>query len=405
MKEARAYSVSELSSLIKDSLDENPLLNSVLLRGEISNFRLYPSGHAYFSLKDSQAIISGVMWASHVSHLTFRPKDGDEVLAHGQVSAYPAQGKYQIYVDEMELFGQGAALLKLKELAKKLQAEGLFDESRKRPLPRFPQKIGIISAKGSAAIRDMEVNLLKRWPLIQIVAFPSLVQGPEAPKSLLASFALAQQEDLDVLIIGRGGGSSEDLGAFNDEKLVRALATSRCPTISAVGHEVDFTLTDYVCDKRVSTPTGAAVAAVPDQNEILQNLDGAENFLRTALKTRLESLRQELDSLKKRGYFANPAEIYERKLQDLENTKERFLLDISTQEKQRSQAVESTKMRLKALSPYGVLGRGYSIATDEKGQIFSSVKQVKPGTVLKNQLKDGIIVSTVNQQEEKGNAQ
>jgi exodeoxyribonuclease VII large subunit len=183
MKNEEHYlSVSQLNSLIKDKFDQDPELSSVYLRGELSNFKIYSSGHAYFSLKDNQAVISGLMWGSYVMYLPFEPKDGDEVLVHGKVSVYPPSGKYQIYCDHMELFGQGSELLKLKELAKKLQAEGLFDESRKRKLPAYPKTIGLITAKGSAAIKDMVVNIQKRWPLVDIIVFPSLVQGKDAPK-------------------------------------------------------------------------------------------------------------------------------------------------------------------------------------------------------------------------------
>ena len=235
--EARYLSVSQLNAFIKAKFDDDSELSDIYLKGELSNFKIYSSGHAYFSLKDADSIIPGLMWASSAALLSFTPKDGDEVIVHGRVSVYPQQGKYQIYCDRMELFGQGNELLKLKELAKKLQKEGLFDENRKRPLPKFPQTIGLITAKGSAAIKDMVVNIQKRWPLVDIIVFPSLVQGKEAPADLLRAFMASQGCILDVLIIGRGGGSSEDLGAFNDERLVRALAASKCPTVSAVGHE------------------------------------------------------------------------------------------------------------------------------------------------------------------------
>lgn len=399
--EARYLSVSQLNSLLKEKFDSDPELCNVYLKGELSNFKIYSSGHAYFSLKDNQSLISGLMWASYVSYLPFQPKDGDEVLVHGKVSVYPPSGKYQIYCDSMELFGQGSELLKLKELAKKLQAEGLFDESRKRGLPKYPKSVGIITAKGSAAIKDMVVNLQNRWPLVDIYVFPSLVQGKEAPKSLLAAFQLAQSYPLDVLIIGRGGGSNEDLGAFNDETLVRALAKSRCPTISAVGHEIDTTLTDYVCDKRVSTPTGAAVAAVPDKNEFLQGLDTSLENMTSIVKNQFQALNERFQNLKKRGFFANPALIYQQKLEDLQKTKERFLLDIDNASKLRQQEVSALKGRLKALSPYGVLGRGYSITSDSNGKILDSIEAVAPGEIVKTQLKDGIIQASVVSKEKK----
>ena len=294
--EELCLTVSTFNELLKAKFDEDPDLQNVYLRGELSNFRVYPSGHAYFSLKDEKSVVSALMWASSVRYLSFVPKDGDEVMIHGSCSVYPASGKYQIYVNHMELFGEGNELLRLKKLAKKLQAEGLFDESRKRKMPTFPNKIGLITAKGSAAVKDMITNIEKRWPLVEIVVFPSLVQGAEAPKDLLRALSLAQKEDLDILIIGRGGGSSEDLSAFNDEALVRALSKSRCPTISAVGHEIDVSLTDYVADLRVSTPTGAAIAAVPDKNVVREQLDASLERLIASVSTRINRSKDNLSS-------------------------------------------------------------------------------------------------------------
>lgn len=403
MKETVYLSISEFTDRLKAKFDYDQELQSVYLHGELSNFRIYPSGHAYFSLKDEKALINGVMWGSNVQRLHFRPKDGDDVLLHGQVSIYPSRGSYQVYADHMELYGEGQALLKLRELAKKLQAEGLFDESRKRELPRFPNKIGIITAKSGAAILDMVHNLQNRWPMADIIAFPSLVQGKEAPKALLEAFSRSQQEDIDVLIIGRGGGSSEDLDAFNDEALVRALATSKCPTISAVGHEIDVTLCDYVADKRVSTPTGAAVAAVPDQKEIALAIDSFRDSLEEKMEQKLLQLSQKFDSLANRPFFKNPEAIYSSKLEDLKHLKERLTLSMNAKQKEKKADLDLFSGRLRALSPYGVLNRGYSITEDESGKILSSLNQVKEGQNIKTHLKDGIIISQVEKKEAKRN--
>ena len=403
MKEAVYLSISEFTDRLKAKFDYDQELQSVYLHGELSNFRIYPSGHAYFSLKDEKALINGVMWGSSVQRLHFRPKDGDDVLLHGQVSIYPSRGSYQVYADRMELYGEGQALLKLRELAKKLQAEGLFDESRKRELPRFPNRIGIITAKSGAAILDMVHNLQNRWPMADIIAFPSLVQGKEAPKALLEAFSRSQQEDIDVLIIGRGGGSSEDLDAFNDEALVRALATSKCPTISAVGHEIDVTLCDYVADKRVSTPTGAAVAAVPDQKEIALAIDSFRDSLEEKMEQKLLQLNQKFDSLANRPFFKNPEAIYSSKLEDLKHLKDRLTLSMNVKQKEKKADLDLFSGRLRALSPYGVLNRGYSITEDESGKILSSLNQVKEGQNIKTHLKDGIIISQVEKKEAKRN--
>ena len=388
-------SVSELNAYIKAKLEGDFLLSSVYLRAEISNFKIYPSGHCYFTLKDKDSMISAVMWASSAMRLSFRPKDGDEVLCHGRVGVYPPRGSYQFSVDQMELFGLGAELLRLEQLKKKLAAEGLFDADRKRPLPRFPRRVGVIAGKDSAGLRDIVVNIYNRWPIIELVQFPSLVQGKEAPKDLIANFNKAQEADLDVLIVARGGGSSEDLMAFNDEGLVRALATSNCPVISAVGHEVDVTLTDLVADKRVSTPTGAAVAAVPDKNEIFQGLDESLTRLQNAILGRLERLKTKLGYLSGRSFFLRPESLYHDKIEKLETMRHRLELGVGNQMQRKSQQVNALSQKLGALDPYKVLGRGYSILMDEQGKPVTKTQDVEIGEHIKTRLKDGIIESQV----------
>ncbi|MCQ2742148.1 MAG: exodeoxyribonuclease VII large subunit [Bacilli bacterium] len=393
-------SVSALNDILKAKLESDPELFSIHLKGEISGFKINQfSGHAYFNLKDSKSVISGIMWSNTVARLRFAPKDGDEVVVTGRINVYSPSGKYSIVCSTMELAGQGDALLKLQMLAKKLQAEGLFDESRKRSLPRFPKTVGLITAKGSAAIKDMVVNIENRWPLCEIYVFPSSVQGSEAPKELLEAVNKAASYPLDVLIIGRGGGSSEDLWAFNDEALVRALAKSKCPTISAVGHEIDVTLTDYVADKRVSTPTGAAIAAVPDKNEIYQRIDDRATRLENAINVILERFRQKLEDLSTRPFFVNPKAIYSDKLEDLREMKERLDVSFDAKFKMTKESLSYRKKHLNALSPYGVLSRGYSITSDENGNIVKSVEDVKDGSNIKTTLSDGIIVSKVEKKE------
>ena len=388
-------SVSELNAYIKAKLEGDFLLSSVYLRAEISNFKIYPSGHCYFTLKDKDSMISAVMWASSAMRLSFRPKDGDEVLCHGRVGVYPPRGSYQFSVDQMELFGLGAELLRLEQLKKKLAAEGLFDADRKRPLPRFPRRVGVIAGKDSAGLRDIVVNIYHRWPIIELIQFPSLVQGKDAPKDLIANFNKAQEADLDVLIVARGGGSSEDLMAFNDEGLVRALATSNCPVISAVGHEVDVTLTDLVADKRVSTPTGAAVAAVPDKNEIFQGLDESLTRLQNAILGRLERLKTKLGYLSGRSFFLRPESLYHDKIEKLETMRHRLELGVGNQMQRKSQQVNALSQKLGALDPYKVLGRGYSILMDEQGKPVTKTQDVEIGERIKTRLKDGIIESQV----------
>jgi len=388
-------SVSELNAYIKTKLEGDFLLHDIALRAEISNFKSYPSGHSYFTLKDKDSMISAVMWATYASKLRFAPKDGDEVLVHGSIAVYPPRGTYQLSVFSMEPFGLGAELLRLQLLKEKLAKEGLFDESRKRPLPKFPKKVGVIAGKGSAGLRDIVVNIHNRWPLVNLIEFPSLVQGKEAPKALIDAFHKAQSENLDVLIIARGGGSSEDLGAFNDEALIRELAKSSCPIISAVGHEVDTTLADLVADKRVSTPTAAAIAAVPDKNEIYQSLDESLDRLQNATESLLRRYKQKVDYLSDRAFFKRPESLYSAQVEKLEITRQRLTKDFENYMALKKARIDALGAKLVALNPTNVLDRGYSIVLDEKGAPMRSIAQAKQGQSIKTRLKDGIIESTI----------
>ena len=390
-----AVTVSELNAYIKSKLEGDFLLSHVYLRGEISNFKTYPSGHCYFTLKDKDSMVSAVMWASSAAKLSFRPKDGDEVVCLGRVSVYPPRGSYQFNADSMEIFGLGAELIRLEKLKAKLAAEGLFDPARKRPLVRFPKKVGVIAGKDSAGLRDVVFNLGNRWPLCELVVFPSLVQGKEAPKDLIVAFNKAQEADLDTLIIARGGGSSEDLMAFNDEALVRALATSNCPIISAVGHEVDTTLCDLVADKRVSTPTAAAVAAVPDKNEIRQGLDEALMRLQNGLMALLGRKKREVEHLSSRPFWKRPEALYEAKLESLGVLRKRLDYAMSQSLQSKRLDLQRLTQTLNALSPLNVLKRGYAIISDESGKPVRSIEAVHTGDRLRTRVKDGIIDSEV----------
>ncbi len=403
MSESRSYlSVSELSERIKAGL-ETLFPYPIRVKGEVSNFKVYPSGHAYFSLKDGKSLLSCVMWGSQVSRLLAKggqlPKDGDEVLADGRVTSFPARGTYQLSVLDIAPFGKGDALLKLDELKKKLAAEGLFDESRKRPIARFPKRIGVIAGANSAGMRDIVFNIQKRWPIVKLCLFPSLVQGAEAPKDLLRALREAESAGIDTLIIGRGGGSSEDLGAFNDEAVVRAVAAFPKPVISAVGHEVDVTLVDFAADLRVSTPTGAAVAATPDQYEILQTLDSALDRLNRSETAFLSVLRTKLDHLSTRPFFARPEAIYEDKVKNILELQARMTYGQKAYLTRMRERLDGMGNRIEAVGPKSVLKRGYSLALDENGRIITSATQVEKGQMIKTQMKDGISVSTVERKE------
>ncbi|MCI2111279.1 MAG: exodeoxyribonuclease VII large subunit [Bacilli bacterium] len=393
-RKAPFLTVSQLNGYVKALIDGVDGFRGLTIKGEISNFKRYPNA-AYFDLKDERSVLSCLMWSDSLFYLPFEPKDGDEVLATGNLQVYQPKGRYQLYVRGIELYGQGAELLRLEALRKKLSAEGLFAESRKRPLPLFPKAIGLIVGAGSAAEADLIKNIQRRWPLADILVFPSLVQGASAPKDLLRAYDLSATRNLSTLIFARGGGSNEDLSAFNDEALVRAVAKSPVPTISAVGHEVDFTLLDYVVDKRVSTPTAAAEAATPDEGEIRQRIDEASSSLLTDMARIVSKKRNEVASLSERPFFKNPRSMYKEAKGEVLELGRRLAMALSGAFALQKSSLRRYDERLDALNPYRVLERGYSITENGEGLIVKSVKDVKKGDTLKTRLKDGIIVSKV----------
>lgn len=426
MSEKKDYlSVSELNERIKYILENEDFLSSIYLRGEISNFKIYPSGHAYFSLKDDSSLISAVMWSTYCSRLSFIPKNGDKVLVHGKITAYPPRGTYQLAVSSMQRDGEGDERKKLRELAEKLKKEGLFDESRKRPLPLFPERIAVIAGAKSAGLRDIEVNLLKRWPLSEVRVFPSLVQGAEAPKDLIASLEKAALCRPDVLIMGRGGGSSEDLAAFNDESLVRALAVFPSPVVSAVGHEIDVTLCDLVADERVSTPTAAVIACVPDQHEISQMLDEKEKKIDSEISITLNLAAAQIEKYASKPYFTNSTSLYKNHLDRLKTIEGRLDNGVKNviEMTQKSLLLQKSRLaprlqnlfllfgeklksyvsRLESLNPEQVLSRGYSITMAKDGRPLKSKDQLSIGDEIQTKLKDGMIVSKVMKKEGKKN--
>lgn len=366
--------VSDINNYVKAVLLSDERLKFVRIKGEISNFKAYPSGHFYFSLKDNESTISAVMFSTYAKRIAFSPKNGDEVVVLASVDAYVPRGSYNLNVFEMEEFGLGQQLLELEKLKKKLAAEGLFDESRKREINIYPKAIGVITAPNGAAIRDIVTNIKRRYPIADIYVFPSLVQGEQAPAELLKAFNESQKYDLDTLIIGRGGGASEDLSAFNDETLVRAVANSKMPIIAAVGHEIDMTLIDYVADKRASTPTGAAELATVDKREIEKEFSYATLTMEQAIISLVSTKKEELESIK------------EDLLESLQ----------SKVEDQRSE-LEHLKVQLELLNPKGILSRGYSISIDEKGKPISSVKDLSKDKEVRTILKDGEFTSVVKE--------
>ena len=395
------FSVSSLNRYIKLKFDNDFSLKGLRLKGEISNLKRYPSGHVYFSLKDSESTIKAVMFSDYTKFIPQGIKDGDEVIITGSVGVYPARGEYQVYAQAMELFGEGAQLLELELLKKKLAAEGLFDASRKRKLVSFPTAVGVISAPNSAALADIKTNLLRRNPLLEVKVFPSLVQGAEAPKSLLEALKKAKESNIDTLIIGRGGGASEDLTAFNDETLVREAAKFPVPIISAVGHEIDFTLIDYVADARASTPTGAAELATIDKREIYELLANKENQLDEDITDFISNYRHKLDLLKKNSFFENPKVMYENTLIEVKNTSKRLDSFMNHLLELRKENLNSFKKQLDSLSYDKTLKRGYSIVEDENGNIIKSIKDVEVNQMVKTRIYGGVLNTKVISKEAK----
>lgn len=417
------FSVTSLNEYVRDRLASDPVLMGLRVKGEISNFRRQPSGHVYFSLKDERSAIRCVMFAGYARGLGFAPKDGDEVIVYGSVGVYTVRGEYQVYAQAIEPVGKGSQLLELEALKRKLAAEGLFDESRKRPIDRFPKAVGIISAKGSAAMADITTNLRRRYPLCEIRQYPSLVQGEGAPADLRRALSLAMRDRLTTIIIGRGGGASEDLSAFNDEALVRLAASSPIPIIAAVGHEIDFTLIDYVADKRVSTPTGAAEAAAVDIKDIIEEIALSSDRLDAALRKELLALRHRIDLLKNRSFFTNPESIYLALKEKLagyagrlslaahnrllikkaaaEGLYGRLSASLSNRLSLMKAAVDSLGKRLAASAPENVISRGYALISDERGKLITSTEDAALGETVRATLKDGILTSTVTKKEKR----
>ena len=369
------FTVSDINQYIKALLNNDENLKFIYVKGEISNFKMASNGHFYFSLKDDKAMISAMMFSSYANKNAFTPENGQEVVVFGSVDAYPGRGTYQIIVYQMQEVGAGQALLELEKLKKKLKEEGLFDASRKRPINLYPKAIGVITAPNSAAIKDILFNLKRRYPIADVYVFYSAVQGDNAAKELLNAFNIAQTYPLDTLLIGRGGGASEDLSAFNDETLVRALATSKMPIIACIGHEIDSTLVDFVADKRASTPTGAAELATIDQREILEHLSFSLQEMEDSIKGMVNDLKEDLSSLK----------------EDLNQS----ILNLLNKEKQ---LLEHKKATLEALNPQNVLNRGFTLTVDELGRPVK-IKEIKPGNTVKTIFSDGELTSEVKEVE------
>ena len=389
-RQIAALSVSELNRYIKALINGDDLLSQVCLRGEISNFKAHSSGHLYFTLKDAESEIAAVMFRGDASRIRFRPADGMRVLVYGNVDLYDKSGRIQLYVRNMQADGVGALAMAYERLKQKLTAEGLFDESKKRPLPAFPSCVGVITAETGAAIRDILNITRRRYPGAKILLYPSLVQGPDAPASLCAGLAYFNADRAcDVIILGRGGGSAEDLWAFNDETLVRAVAASEIPVISAVGHEVDFTLCDFAADKRAPTPSAAAELAVPDRAALLDRIDSRSIAMNKKVGVCLESAWGRLLVKEKALGMRSPEAKLERIKHSLERLSERADRSMDAiLERKRADLLNSIG-RLNALNPLAVLERGYSAIRNGQGSIVSHVHGLAVGETVTLVLSDG----------------
>ena len=385
-----ALTVTDVNRYIKSLLTADEVLSAVTIRGEISNFKAHGSGHLYFTLKDEGAEIAAVMFRGDASRMRFRPDNGMRVVVYGSVDVYEKSGRYQVYVRTMQADGVGAMMMAYERLKQRLAAEGLFDEARKKPLPPFPECVGVITAPTGAAIRDILNITGRRYPGAKILLYPSLVQGADAPASLCAGLAtLNAMNACDVIILGRGGGSLEDLWAFNDESLARAVAASRIPVISAVGHETDFTLCDFVADRRAPTPSAAAELAVPDRHALLEKLAQIRGGLESSALARVQRERRRLLEKHQTLQYLSPEGRLQRMRQQVQNQGERMERSARQRLERERLRLGGVLERLNALNPLAVLERGYGALRNEEGRMISSVGELTEGQRISILLRDG----------------
>ena len=397
----QTLSVSEINAYIQDRMDRDPFLASVAVKGEISNYKLYPSGHHYFTLKDENSALKCVMFKGNAFRLRFRPENGSKVIALGKVSVFPRDGAYQLYCTAMAIDGVGDLHAAFEELKRKLLQEGLFELSHKKQIPAFPGTIGIVTSSAGAAVHDMLRILAKRYPLAKVRLFPVRVQGVEAPGEICAAIQYANRHKLaDLLIVGRGGGSIEDLWAFNDEKLARVIYDSQIPIISAVGHEPDVTISDYVADLRAATPSNGAELAVPDIQALFQQVDGFQDRLTTAVTKQIRMARLHLKSLSSSSAMLGPIMYIAQRRKSLEVLSGRITALQSRYLHGHKQHFLSFAAKLDAMSPLKVLTRGYSLATTPDGQVLHSVRMTQPGEKIGIRLADGKISAVISDVEE-----
>lgn len=394
-------SVAQINEYIRGRMEADPLLGNVAIRGEISNHKQYPSGHHYFTLKDDAAALKCVMFKGNALRLRFRPENGMKVIVMGKISVYPRDGAYQLYCMTMAMDGVGDLHAAFEQLKVKLASQGLFEPGHKKPIPKFPNTIGIVTSSAGAALHDMLRIIKKRYPLARVLLFPTRVQGAEAPAEIAAAIRYADHHRLvDVLIVGRGGGSIEDLWAFNDEQLAHTIFQCKTPVISAVGHEPDVTISDYVADLRAATPSNAAELAVPDQDSLRQALDTMSSTMISALDRQLRAARRHLSILASSPSLQTPTGYLEQKKTGLMHLYSRLISAETRIIDRKKQNFIAMTSKLDAMSPLKVLMRGYSMAQSADGSVIRSVDQVRPGDILKISLSDGQLTASVTEVKE-----
>lgn len=416
--EEEYISVSQLTDYIRKLINSDSRLKQVYVRGEISNFKRYSSGHCYFSLKDEGSVIPGVMFYGFASKLKFEPKNGMKVLVRGYVDVYKSRGNYQLYAQRIIEDGLGELHIAFEQLKKELESKGYFEDDLKKPIPKFPKRIGVVTAATGAAIRDIVTTIKRRWPLCEIILFPSLVQGSLAANNIVRQIFVADNEfELDTLIVGRGGGNIEDLWAFNERIVAKAILACETPVISAVGHEIDWTIADYVADIRAATPTAAAEIAVPDIREISSKVDDLDSRASNVMAKQLNDNLEKFERIKNRPLFKNPHMIHERRGMDLDFIKGRLVSsskEMIHSNQMRLSKVKSSNVfrnpqsildektiklsrnidKLKVLNPLLTIQRGYAVARS-KGKVVSYAKNLKKDEELELEFKDGKVNTRV----------
>lgn len=403
MEERKILTVTQLNSYMKLLVDNTPLLKNVCIKGEISNLKLHSSGHIYFTVKEGKSQLAAVMFRSVAEKMPFRPENGLAVLCYGRVSVYEDAGQYQLYVTKMESDGVGALYIAFEQLKRKLQAEGLFDTSKKRKLPKCPFKVGIVTSPTGAAVRDMIDVGRRRFPSAQIYLYPSLVQGAGAPENIIKGIRFFNTKKIvDAIIIGRGGGSIEDLWAFNDETLAREIAASKTPIVSAVGHETDFTIADFVADVRAATPSVAAELVFPDETKFRTQLDNVVTMMKKIISTDIEEKRRRVTELSERRVLTSPYAVIDDSRMRLTSIEERLELAINTRLEKYKYKLSLLSEKLPLLSPKAPLERGFVLAT-KNGRVLKTIKDIDLGDTLTLSFKDGTVESAVKNKEETEN--